>query len=93
MKEKISLYTPTVDTPDKAWEKNEKERKKKKLQNKLARPESTRAKPDPEALAAVKELDKKQLESLRAKLAGVEPKNFPEGTQPEIELTEEDLLK
>lgn len=72
--------------------------KKENLRNTLAqsaeKARSAQAKEkglNPEALAAVRQLDTKQLEALRQKLAGIEvPKKFPEGTG-EIELTEEDL--
>ena len=67
---------------------------------KSAKTAETKAKGiNPEALATVKQLNKTQLEEIRAKLAGIEaPKQFPEGTgniplaeEDEIELTEADI--
>ena len=80
--------TPSyVPVSEEELAKYAREEDKRKLRAKLARP-----KPDPEgALAAVKELDKKQLEALRQQLAGIKmPSAFPEGTG-EIPLSENDL--
>ncbi len=86
----------TPDTLEEAQAKKSRKEDQEKLRAKLARP----SKPNPEALAAVKQLDEKQLETLRAKLANIEPEKFPEGSggmplaeEDEIKLTEEDLIK
>ena len=74
-------------TPKEEQDRKSREETKQKLKAKLARP----PKPSPEALAAVKKLDKEQLKELRNKLAGVEPEKFPEGTGQIQRANEDDI--